>query len=421
MWFPQRQFAEGAIRRKRLDVSETTTLKALFNESAAKLRENSGSFFVPAAVQTNDLLLLAQSRSPADREKLMMAITELAARENGKTMEAEAVQELMNSIFLNLVSTAEREIRKALSERLADAAWAPYALVNVLALDEIEIARPIIAQSPVLKDEDLVRVMAMATLDHQVEVAARPCIGGDVIEAILKQADPAVMTALAGNDTADISPQAMQTLIAHSKDVASLRSPLVRHPRLTTEMAERLYVWVGQSLRSAIVSRFRVDADALDREIAKAVQSAQSPSPASAGPGAAPRPATGPATEDRRQMEMRLVSKLNASGQLRPGYLIKSLRDQRLSLFCAALAELIGVPIETIETAISAHKPDLLALACTAAGVDQSAFPTILYLVRDLNRQRPGGGAEEGRRAMSAFASADPELALMALRRGVAA
>jgi uncharacterized protein (DUF2336 family) len=347
----------------------------------------------------------------------MLAIADLAAQTGGEGLDDENVQVLMNTIFLNLVSTAEREIRKALSERLADASWAPYALVNVLALDEIEIARPIIAQSPVLKDEDLVRVMAMATIEHQIEVAARPCIGEQVIEEILKQADPAVMTALAGNDTADISPSAMAQLIAHSKDIASLRSPLVRHPRLTTEMAERLYVWVGQSLRSAIVSRFRVDADALDREIAKAVHSAQAP-----GQPSVPRaPVANGGEADRKEMEKRLVAKLNASGQLRPGYLIKSLRDQRLSLFCAALAELIAVPVETIETAINAQKPDLLALACTAAGVDQSAFPTLLYLVRDLNRQRPGGGAEEGRRAMSAFGSADPELALMALRRGVAA
>lgn len=374
---------------------------------------------MPAVVRTDDLLLLAQSKTPADRERLMLALADMAAHSGKENLKDENVQVLMNTIFLNLVSTAEREIRKALSERLADAAWAPYALVNVLALDEIEIARPIIAQSPVLKDEDLVRVMAMATIEHQIEVAARPCIGESVIEEILKKGDPAVMTALAGNDTADISPAAMQQLIGHAKDVAGLRSPLVRHPRLTTEMAERLYVWVGQSLRSAIVSRFRVDADALDREIAKAVHSAQSPAQVPAAPQASSGLTN--ADVDRRDMEKRLVAKLNASGQLRAGYLIKSLRDQRLSLFCAALAELIRVPVETIETVINAQTPELLALACTAAGVDQSAFPTILYLVRDLNRQRPGGGAEEGRRAMSAFGASDREMALIALRRGVAA
>ena len=40
------------------------------------------------------------------------------------------------------------------------------------------------------------------------------------------------------------------------------------HPRLNTELAKALYLWVGQSLRAAIVKRFDVDAAALDAEIA---------------------------------------------------------------------------------------------------------------------------------------------------------
>ena len=36
---------------------------------------------------------------------------------------------------------------------------------------EIEIARPVIALSPLLKDKDLVQLLLQATLDHQVEIA----------------------------------------------------------------------------------------------------------------------------------------------------------------------------------------------------------------------------------------------------------
>ena len=47
----------------------------------------------------------------------------------------------------------------------------------MLALDEIEIARPIIAASPVLKDADLIRLLVEATIEHQIEVARRPNLG----------------------------------------------------------------------------------------------------------------------------------------------------------------------------------------------------------------------------------------------------
>lgn len=361
-----------------------------------------------AALATEEILQLAQSRAPADREQLMLSLVDLCARaEAGGGAIDPAVHGLMNSIFLRLVDEAERDIRRALAERLATAAWAPKGLINVLAFDEIEIARPVIAQSPVLEDDDLMRLFAMAAIEHQIEVASRPAIGAAVVETILEAADPAVLTALAANDTAEIDAKGMQRLLAASERTASIRSPLVRHPRLTTDMAEQLYAWVGQSLRSAIVSRFRVDAEALDRAMAAAVRDAHHPA------GAGAQSAEG---LDQREMERRLVAKLKTSGQLRPGYLVRALRDQRLGLFIAAMAELIGVDIAVIDKALASPKPDLLALACTAAGVDRSVFATILGLVRDLNRNLPGGGSEDMKRAQTAFAH-DPSLALRALRQ----
>jgi uncharacterized protein (DUF2336 family) len=109
---------------------------------------------------------------------------------------------------MTLVVEAERDIRQRLAERLADAAWAPSALINILALDEIEIARPIIARSPVLQDHDLIRLLVQATLEHQIEVARRPRLAASVVEAILARGEPAVLTALASNDSAELSPRA---------------------------------------------------------------------------------------------------------------------------------------------------------------------------------------------------------------------
>ena len=114
----------------------------------------------------------------------------------GEAMKTHAIQSLLSSIFMSLVVEAERDIRRRLSEKLSHAAWAPSALVNVLALDDIEIARPIIAHSPVLKELDLVRLLVEATIEHQIEVARRPQLTQTVVSAILEQAEPAVLTAL---------------------------------------------------------------------------------------------------------------------------------------------------------------------------------------------------------------------------------
>jgi uncharacterized protein (DUF2336 family) len=367
----------------------------------AKIMANRRSF----RMQPTQILELARSRTPEDRERLLLALVDLCAvKSRDGEGDDPAVQHLMSSVFLSLVADAEQQIRQALALRLAGAAWAPHALVNVLALDEIEIARPIIAQSPVLEDGDLIRILALATLEHQIAVAGRPALGESIVERLLESADPAVLAALAANDTARISQSGMERLLEASRDLASVRSPLVRHPNLTPDMAERLYAWVGQSLRSAIVSRFRVDAEELDREIAEAVRTSHD----GTTPTEAERaPIMAAANEDRIEMERKLIDKLQSSGQLRPGFLVKALRDQRLSLFVTGLARKIDVEREIVQRAIDSDQPQLLALACVSAGIDRSVYDTVLRLVRELNGGRPHGGAEDGRRAMAAFGVQD--------------
>src|SRR5438067_6814154 len=216
---------------------------------------------------------LARSRTPADRDRLLLALADLC--ETGAEAAAQApAQALLSSIFLSLMVEAERDMRRRLAEKLAHAAWAPPALINVLALDEIEVARPIIAASPVLKDEDLMRLLLEATIEHQIEVARRPRLGRPVVAAILRQAEPAVLTALAGNPNAELTDADMRELVAEARRVAALRAPLARHPKLTSALALQLYVWLGQAMRKAITDRFRLDVGALEQALAETVREA---------------------------------------------------------------------------------------------------------------------------------------------------
>lgn len=362
-----------------------------------------------AAHTANDLTLLAQSRESGDRGRLILGIVDLCAQSDAGVRTPQ-VRALLDPIFLNLVGDAEHQIRLRLAQKLAPFEWSPPKLINLLARDDIEIARPVIAASPVLKDADLAQLLIDATIEHRIEVARRPYVGPEVVETILKQAEPEVLTTLAGNDTADVSEDAMTRLVEASRQIAGMRSPLVRHPRLTTEMAERLYGWVGQVLRSAIVSRFRVDAEALDAAMTEAVTEAWRGGPSQAYV---------PADPEQEQMERRLIAKLHQAGQLRTSYLMRALRERRLSLFEAALATLGGYSSEAVRTAINAERPEMLALACAGVGIDRGAFATILALVRELNGGRPAGGAEAVQRTANAFGAHPKSSAANAFRQAV--
>ena len=64
------------------------------------------------ASQAARLMNLAEARTPADRERLLLAIADLCdSAETVGALENDAVQALLNDIFMRLVVEAERDAR----------------------------------------------------------------------------------------------------------------------------------------------------------------------------------------------------------------------------------------------------------------------------------------------------------------------
>jgi len=357
-------------------------------------RLNSSSPDARDGLSSVALLDLARSRSTDDRQRLLLGVVALC----DATPPGAEVSPVLADIFMTLARQAERDIRRALAESVAVAEWAPVALINMLALDEIEIARPIIAGSRLLEDQQLLRILVEATIEHHIEVARRPSLSGRVADAIIEAAEPATMTALASNRTAEISEDGLRRLIEQSRRVAALRAPLTRHPGLNDALATELYKWVGQALRQAIGERFRVDPAVLGPAIETAVAKAEPKGIADTPP---------PSIAEREEMERRLVGKLQSAGQLRPGFLIRAIREKRLSLFEYGLCALTGFSLMQVRTAIMRPSPDALYLACAAVGIDRAVFPAVLDEIRKLTGGWPGQAANDwGTHSLSASNSA---------------
>jgi uncharacterized protein (DUF2336 family) len=354
------------------------------------------------AAAAHPLIDLAHARSRGDRDRLLLGVVDLCAgAEDARRPE---LRDLLGDVFVTLSLQAERSIRKALAERLASAEWAPKALIDLLALDEIEIARPVILASPLLEDADLLHILVQAAIEHQIEVAQRPGIGAIVVDAILDKGEPSVITALAGNTQAEVSEDGMLRLVAASRRILSLRAPMARHPRLTKPLALKLYVWVGEALRTALTDRFPMAPAELALALGQAVSSAHAGEPARVPPSAS-------AVDELLAVEKRLVAKLEAAGELRAGFLLRALKERRLERFQTALAALGDFEVAHVRRACSAPDPELLALACAAVGIDRVVFPSLLVDVRDLNGGRPAGGPESARRTAAAFERGPPAAA----------
>ena len=79
----------------------------------------------------------------------------------------------MTEILRQLIHDVEMSVRLALSERLAAEDSAPKDLIQILANAEIEVAYPILKDSSVLQDIDLIEIIQHRTMNHQLAVAMR--------------------------------------------------------------------------------------------------------------------------------------------------------------------------------------------------------------------------------------------------------
>lgn len=298
---------------------------------------------------------------------------------------------LLDQLLHLMVLEADPDARGRLAARMAGSRWAPPKLIRALAEDDLPIAEAVILRSPHLKDYDLLRLFSEGDLDRQLTVARRQGLSATLVEAVMQTGEPALLTALAGNDSAQISHDAMRRLVEASRQHGAMRTPLARHSRLTQDLARQLQGWASEPQKALLDARFVLR------------------------PKQAVEPAP-PETADER-----VIDKLEKAGQLRLGFLLEALQEGHLSLFVAALARLGGFTAAEVRIAIDSYRPELLGLACAAVGVDHQVFPTILAGVRALNGGLPGGGAEGARKASGAFAPFEPGTAARAFHRAVAA
>jgi len=167
------------------------------------------------------LAQLAANPQDTTREEIYLAVASLYRVQGNHLNDRE--RGLMRDILQRLTRDVEMAIRIALAERLAEDTSAPDDLILLLADDTIEVARPVILRSPLLTDEDMLRLIAESDIGHQEAVAARPHIGETVTAALAKSETESVLVTLVRNTTARISGTTYGVLVDKSRKLVALQ------------------------------------------------------------------------------------------------------------------------------------------------------------------------------------------------------
>jgi uncharacterized protein (DUF2336 family) len=319
------------------------------------------------------LLDLAFDKSMESRRALTTTIGDLFDQQDEVLSERERA--LMTDILRKLIHDCEKAVRRDLSERLSDAPNPPHELIVSLANDEIEVAEPILKQSKMLHDAELIGVIRHRTQQHQLAIAMRRSLSEYVSDVLVETGNTDVIKVLLENSDAKISEATMEYLAEESRRVDTYQEPLLQRDDLKSELAERMCLWVSAALRSHIMETFEVDPSQIDDHLERA------PGSIARGPQSRQDGSRQDGPEKETPAEA-LARRLTEQRKVTPDFLVQVLRQGEVPLFEALFGQLSGLEAPRLRDVLYDSGGEGLAIACRAIDMPKPAFATIFLLSR---------------------------------------
>ncbi|MEN6543638.1 DUF2336 domain-containing protein [Parvibaculum sp.] len=168
-------------------------------------------------------------------------------------------RELAQEILGYLVRDIAAQVRGALAQSLCDLADAPHGIILALARDIDEVALPVLENSTVLTDEDMVHLILTGGGAKQRAIAGRRIVSPAVADAIAEVGSRAAVETLVGNEGAAIRPAALNRIVDRYAGDVDIIDPMARRGDLPACLIERLVTLVSDQLRQQMIERYAID------------------------------------------------------------------------------------------------------------------------------------------------------------------
>ncbi len=143
-------------------------------------------------------------------------------------------------LFRMAVYDGEPLVRSVLADSLKRSTHAPRDIVLSLAHDESQVARPILQSSPLLTDDDLVRVARERSRAHRLAVAERENLSLKVSDALYQGQDPIVVRRLLANDGAAVAEGLLHAILDSLAEAPGIVETMARRRLLPVSVIDRL-------------------------------------------------------------------------------------------------------------------------------------------------------------------------------------
>jgi uncharacterized protein (DUF2336 family) len=235
--------------------------------------------------------------------------------------------------------------------------------MHTLARDEdIEVAGPVISQSPRLRESELVEIASTKGQAHLAAIAGRADLGEAVTDVLVRRGSPEVVMTVADNQSAKFSEGGFSALVKRAEGDEDLAQRVGSRPdipaHLFRELLVRATAVVQQRLLASAKPETRAEIqrvlDKISREYDKSV----------------------PVRD--YAAAMRTVVAMHQTNELGEPELAQFANDKKFEETVAALTVLCGIPVETGDRLMAGDRPDPILILCKAAGYGWDTVKAII-------------------------------------------
>lgn len=342
------------------------------------------------------LVTLASERSSERRRELLASLSDLFYSDV-----TEVRSDLELQLFASVVSRVLKDVsvdgRAEFAARVAPDDRTPREVVVELANDAASVAAPVLKNSPLLTDDDLVDIAQTATTRHRVAIAQRENIGESVSETLVGFEEEGVVETLAENRSAEISHSSFEKLAGMSAKNPRLSSRLSLRDDLPVTTARKILPYLEDEAAAKLERLIESNLGEVEKLVDKA----------------APQLRAQRSEASRRRIVVRSLMRDVEIGRMRLDAALLQLTERGHALDVAfGLSLVSGLPESQVAHAVINVRREPLALVCKSIDVSPGAYVEIDRLRSQVVRLPPSPPDV----SKAAYARLDRDTAMRTLR-----
>ena len=277
---------------------------------------------------------------------------------------------LFDDVFKCLIDHMEVSARALLANRLARIDNAPRETIRTLAFDDvIEVAGPVLSNSPSLNDDTLIEAARSKSQAHLLAISIRKVLSRAVTDVLVQRGNDEAVQSTVNNPGAEFSERSFNRLVSRAEGDDNLATCLGLRPTLPRHLYLKLLAKASVAVRERLEAAHPEHAGDIPSAVREATRRAHS-APA--------------AVTKQTEMAHGLVRSLYEDGRLDEHLVTQFAEQTKFDETNAAIAALANVPVATAETMMMESRAEGVMILSKVANLSWSTVRAVINMRDDV-------------------------------------